>query len=257
MAYQHIQVEAIGKVGLVRINRPQQLNALSSETKEEIVGALEAYDSDPAIGCIVLTGNESAFAAGADIREMADATAVEMLDQNTSTIFERLRRIHKPIVASVSGWALGGGCELAMACDMIIASTTATFGQPEINLGIIPGAGGTQRLTRVVGKATAMEMVLNARFLSANEAYELGLVNRVVSAEACLEEAVALAGQIADRPPIAVRLAKEAINAAYEMSLAKGLAYERRTFTFLFSTDDQKEGMRAFLKKRQPAWKGR
>jgi enoyl-CoA hydratase len=257
MSYQNIQVEAFGKVGIVRIDRPAQLNALNAETKGEIIDALEAFDCHSGIGCMVLTGDDRAFAAGADIKQMADATVVDVLDQDKSSVSDRLRHIRKPIVAAVSGWALGGGCELAMACDMIVASNTAIFGQPEIKLGVIPGAGGTQRLTRVVGKAIAMEMVLNARFLSATEAFGLGLVSRVVSPETYLDEAVTLARQIADRPPIAVRLAKEAINAAYETSLSEGLLHERRNFTLLFSTEDQKEGMHAFLEKRSAAWHGK
>jgi enoyl-CoA hydratase len=254
MAYEHVLVETVGKVGLVRINRSQQLNALSAEVMEEIAGALEAFDADPAIGCMVLTGDERAFAAGADIKQMVDASPVEMLNRISAA---RLRGIRKPLIAAVSGWALGGGCELAMACDMIVASETATFGQPEINVGIMPGAGGTQRLTRAVGKAIAMEMVLNARFLKADEAYQFGLVNRVLAADSYLDEALELAGQIAERPPVSVRLAKEAVNAAFETTLAEGMAFERRNLTVLFSTEDQREGMRAFIEKRDPNWQGK
>jgi enoyl-CoA hydratase len=223
---------------------------------EELVTALEAFDRDPAIGCLVITGNERAFAAGADIKEMADATAVEMLQRDNIARWDRLRKLKKPLIAAVSGFCLGGGCELAMACDLLIASESARFGQPEINLGVMPGAGGTQRLTRAVGKALAMEMVLNARLLTAAEAAHYGLVNRVVPVEVYLDEALALAQSIAQRAPLAVRLAKEAVNQAFETHLADGLADERRAFYFLFSTDDQKEGMRAFLDKRPPNWLG-
>ena len=254
MAYEHVVVETVGKVGLVRINRPKQLNALSAEVMEEIAGALEAFDADPAVGCLVLTGDERAFAAGADIKQMVDASPVEMLDRISVA---RLRGIRKPLIAAVSGWALGGGCELAMACDMIVASETATFGQPEINVGIMPGAGGTQRLTRAVGKAIAMEMVLNARFLKADEAYQFGLVNRVTAAGSYLDEALDLAQEIAERPPVSVRLAKEAVNAAFETTLSEGMAFERRNFSLLFSTEDQQEGMRAFIDKRDPNWQGK
>ena len=254
--YQFILAETHGRVGLVRFNRPKALNALNSMLMEELVTALEAFDRDPAIGCLVVTGSERAFAAGADITEMAQATAVDMLQRDNIARWDRLRKLKKPLIAAVSGFCLGGGCELAMACDMIVASESARFGQPEINLGVMPGAGGTQRLTRAVGKAVAMEMVLNARLLTADEAARYGLVNRVVPVEACLDEALALAQSIAERAPLAVRLAKEAVNQAFETYLADGLADERRAFYFLFSTDDQKEGMRAFLDKRRPTWHG-
>ena len=257
MTYENILVETQGKVGVVRLNRPQQLNALNSQTMEELTTAVEAFDCDPQIGAIVITGNERAFAAGADIKEMADASAVEMLYRDAIRRWDRLRRVKKPIIAAVSGYCLGGGCELAMACDMIIASESARFGQPEINIGVMPGAGGTQRLARAVGKAIAMEMVLNARFLSADEALRYGLVNRVVPVEVYLEVAIRLGQEIAERAPVAVRLAKEAVNKAFETSLADGLEFERRLFYFLFATEDQKEGMRAFIEKRKPEWKGR
>jgi enoyl-CoA hydratase len=224
---------------------------------EELVTALEAFDRDPAIGCLVVTGNERAFAAGADIKEMAEATAVEMLQRDNIARWDRLRKLKKPLIAAVSGFCLGGGCELAMACDMIVASESARFGQPEINLGVMPGAGGTQRLTRAVGKALAMEMVLNGRLLTADEAARFGLAIRVVPVEACLDEALTLAQAIAARAPLALRLAKEAANNAFETYLADGLADERRAFYFLFATDDQKEGMRAFMAKRPPEWTGR
>jgi enoyl-CoA hydratase len=255
--YQFVATETHGRVGLVRFNRPKALNALNSGLMEEMVGALEAFDRSAEVGCLVVTGNERAFAAGADIGEMAEATAVEMLLRDNIARWDRLRRLKKPLIAAVSGFCLGGGCELAMACDMIVASETARFGQPEINLGVMPGAGGTQRLTRAVGKALAMEMILNARFLTADEAARFGLVNRVAPVEVYLEEALALAQSIAERAPLAVRLAKEAVNNAHESYLADGLADERRAFYFLFSTEDQKEGMKAFGEKRKAQWQGR
>jgi len=222
-----------------------------------LVDAALAFDADAAVGAIVITGDERAFAAGADIKEMASASVVEMLQANRIELWDALRGIKKPLIAAVSGWALGGGCELAMACDMIVASETARFGQPEINIGIIPGAGGTQRLTRAVGKALAMEVILNGRFLDAAEAERFGLVNRVVPVEQYLRTAIELAQQIAERAPLAVRLAKEAVNQAQESALAEGMADERRMFYMLFSTEDQKEGMQAFLDKRPARWQGR
>ena len=246
-----------GRVGLIQLNRPKVLNALNREIMGEVIVALEAFDEQEAIGVILLTGNKRAFAAGADISQMAGATPVSMLNNPFIDYWDRLGRISKPIVAAVSGFALGGGCELAMACDMIIASESAKFGQPEINIGVIPGAGGTQRLTRAVGKALAMEMVLNGRFLSAEEALRYGLVNQIVPVENYLEEAMKFAAEIADRAPVAVRLGKEAVNAAFETSLRSGLAYERRLFYMLFATEDQKEGMDAFVNKRTAEWKGK
>jgi len=251
-----IRTEVHGHAGLIRLNRPEAMNALNGAVMEQVAQALEAYDADAAIGAMVITGDDRAFAAGADIKEMAEATAVEMLLSDRIGRWDRLRRIHKPIIAAVSGWCLGGGNELAMACDMIVASETAKFGQPEINLGVIPGAGGTQRLTRAVGKAVAMEVVLNNRTLTAQEALMLGLVNRVVPVEAYLEEALRLANEIAARAPLAVRLGKEAVNHAFESFLADGVADERRAFYFLFSSKDQKEGMQAFVAKRKPEWTG-
>jgi len=251
-----IRTEVHDRTGLVRLNRPEVMNALNGQVMEELTQALETFDRDPAIGAMVITGDERAFAAGADIKEMAEATSVDMLLSDRIGRWDRLRRIHKPVIAAVSGWCLGGGHELAMACDMIIASETAKFGQPEINLGVIPGAGGTQRLTRAVGKAVAMEVVLNNRTLSAEEALTLGLVNRVVPVEAYLEEALRLANEIAARAPLAVRLGKEAVNHAFESFLADGVADERRAFYFLFSTRDQKEGMQAFVAKRKAEWSG-
>ena len=252
-----ILVETHGRAGVIRINRPKQLNALNGAVMRVLVDAALAFDADAAVGAIVFTGDERAFAAGADIKEMASASVVEMLQANRIELWDALRGIKKPLIAAVSGWALGGGCELAMACDMIVASETARFGQPEINIGIIPGAGGTQRLTRAVGKALAMEVILNGRFLDAAEAERFGLVNRVVPVEQYLRTAIELAQQIAERAPLAVRFAKEAVNQAQESALAEGMADERRMFYMLFSTEDQKEGMQAFLDKRPARWQGR
>jgi enoyl-CoA hydratase len=256
MTFTLIQAEVRDRAGLVRIHRPDAMNALNSTVMDELTQALEAFDADSGVGAMVLTGDDLAFAAGADIKEMADASSVEMLLSDRIGKWDRLRRIRKPVIAAVSGWCLGGGNELAMACDLIIASETAKFGQPEINLGVMPGAGGTQRLTRAVGKAVAMEMVLNNRTLTAAEALSYGLVARVVPVEAYLDEALRLANEIAARAPLAVRFAKETVNHAFESFLADGVADERRAFYFLFSTQDQKEGMRAFLEKRKPEWKG-
>ncbi|MEY3151168.1 MAG: hypothetical protein RLY92_1395 [Chloroflexota bacterium] len=252
-----VLVETHGRAGVIRINRPKQLNALNGAVMRVLVDAALAFDADATVGAIVITGDERAFAAGADIKEMASASVVEMLQANRIELWDALRGIKKPLIAAVSGWALGGGCELAMACDMIVASETARFGQPEINIGIIPGAGGTQRLTRAVGKALAMEVILNGRFLDAAEAERFGLVNRVVPVEQYLRTAIELAQQIAGRAPLAVRLAKEAVNQAQESALAEGMADERRMFYMLFSTEDQKEGMQAFLDKRPARWQGR
>jgi enoyl-CoA hydratase len=254
-AYETILTEIHNQVGLVRLNRPQALNALNALLMEELMGALDTFDTDPGIGCIVITGSERAFAAGADIKEMADASAIDMLVSNHISRFDHLRQIKKPVIAAVSGWCLGGGNELAMSCDMVIASESARFGQPEINIGVIPGAGGTQRLTKAVGKAIAMEMVLNNRTLTAEEALTYGLVNRVVPVERYLEEALDLAAQIAGRAPLAVRLGKEAVNHAFESFLSDGLKDERRSFYLLFASHDQKEGMSAFVEKRKAEWK--
>ena len=255
-AYTAILTETHGRVGLVRLNRPKALNALNGVLISELMSALVAFDEDEAIGAMVITGSERAFAAGADIKEMAGASAVEMLLHDDIGQFDKIRQIHKPVIAAVSGWCLGGGNELAMSCDMIVASESAQFGQPEINIGVIPGAGGTQRLTRAVGKAIAMEMVLNNRTLNAEEALRYGLVNRVVPVERYLDEALSLAAEIAARAPLAVRLGKEAVDHAFESFLQDGLADERRAFYFLFSTGDQKEGMKAFIEKRPAQWQG-
>lgn len=255
--YENILTSTEGRVGIVQLNRPKVLNALNRELMGELLVALESFDGDPDIGCVIIAGNDRAFAAGADITEMAKATPVSMLDNPFIDYWDRLRRISKPVVAAVSGYALGGGCELAMACDMIVASETARFGQPEINIGVIPGAGGTQRITRAVGKALAMEIVLNGRFLTADEALQHGLINRVFPVEVLMDEAVKFAAEIAARAPVALRMGKEAVNAAFEMSLQSGLAHERRLFYMLFATEDQKEGMDAFVNKRPPEWKGK
>jgi enoyl-CoA hydratase len=244
-------------VALIQFNRPEVLNALNRTLMEELVDALEAFDTDPAVHVIVIAGNEKAFAAGADIREMADASSVEMLLRDQFARWDRIRKIKKPLIAAVSGFALGGGCEVAMSCDMIVASETARFGQPEINIGVIPGAGGTQRLTRAVGKAKAMEMILTGRMIAADEALRWGLINAVVPVERYLEEAMALGREIAAKPPVAVRLAKEAVLKAFDTTIEGGLEFERKNFYLLFASDDQKEGMTAFGEKRTPAWKGK
>lgn len=245
------------RVGLVRLNRPQALNALRGQLMEELVHALRAFDADATIGAMVITGNERAFSAGADITEMAHATATEMLNRGMIERWRQLRLLRKPLIAAVSGHCLGGGCELAMVCDMIIASETAKFGQPEINIGVIPGAGGTQRLTRAVGKSLAMEVILNDRRLTAEEALRYGLASRVVPLETYLTEAITLATQIAARAPLALQLGKEAINRAYELNLTEATAYEEKLFYILFASEDQKEGMRAFMEKRPPQWQGK
>ena len=249
--------ETRGRVGLITLNRPQAMNALNNQLMHELMDALETFDKNDGVGAMVITGNEKAFAAGADIKEMADKSIQEMMDQDHIAVFGRIRTIRKPVIAAVSGWALGGGCEVALSCDMIVASESAKFGQPEISIGVIPGAGGTQRLARAVGKAIAMEMILNDRRLTADEAYQFGMVNRVVPVERYLDEAMKLAEEIAARAPMAVRAAKKMINQAYERTLSEGLAVEKQEFYNLFATEDQKEGMQAFVEKRQPQWKGK
>ncbi|MFQ5490129.1 MAG: enoyl-CoA hydratase-related protein [Phycisphaerae bacterium] len=252
-----ILTETVDRIGIVRINRPKQLNALNLELMEQLVDALEAFDADDDIRVMVLAGNERAFAAGADINDMVDSSVIEQYRRNQFARWERIRRISKPIVAAVSGFALGGGCELMMHCDVIVCSDTARIGQPEINLGVMPGAGGTQRLTRAVGKATAMDVILTGRFLTAAQALDFGLVSRVVPVEHFYSEAINVARTIAEKPPLALRLAKEAVLKAHELSLSAGLEYERKLFYMLFATQDQKEGMRAFVEKRKPEFKGR
>ena len=258
MAYENILVESQdGGVGLIRLNRPKALNALNAALMTELLHALNTMDADETTHCIVITGDDRAFAAGADIKEMVDASAVQMLTRDSIRLWDGIAAIHKPVIAAVSGWCLGGGCELALACDMIVASDSAKFGQPEITIGVIPGAGGTQRLTRAVGKALAMEMILNNRTLTADEALRFGMINRVSPVDSYLAEALKLAHEIAARAPLAVRLAKESISKAFEGGLREGIAAERRNFYFLFATEDQKEGMAAFVAKRDPQWKGK
>lgn len=257
MSYEQILVVAEGSVGRIQLNRPKALNALNSQLMAELVDALQQFERDPAIRCLLLHGDERAFAAGADIKEMADQGAIDMYQRDFISLWDAVYRIRKPIIAAVSGFALGGGCELAMACDIIIASETARFGQPEINLGVLPGAGGTQRLTRAVGKSLAMEMVLTGRMLSAEEARAAGLVSRVVPPEFYLEEARKVAQEIAAKSPVAAQLAKEAVLGAFETSLAGGIQLERRLFYMAFASQDQKEGMQAFVEKRQPQFQGK
>jgi enoyl-CoA hydratase len=257
MTLKHLILTRQDGYAVVQLNRPDVLNALNMALMAELVETLEGLDRDDAVRCIVVTGGARAFAAGADIFEMADATAMEMLLRDQFARWDRIRRIKKPLIAAVNGFALGGGCELVMICDIIVAGETARFGQPEINLGVIPGAGGTQRLTRAVGKAKAMEMVLTGRTITAGEALRLGLVTTVVPAEACLDEAKALAREIASKPPLAVRLAKEAVLKSFDTTVEGGLEFERKSFYLLFASDDQKEGMKAFAEKRKPEWKGR
>jgi enoyl-CoA hydratase len=257
MTYEMILTEIRSRVGLITLNRPKALNALNNQLMNEVIDALEDFDRQEDVSAMVITGNEKAFAAGADIKEMADKSASEMKDSDHTAVFDQIRSIQKPVIAAVSGWALGAGCEVALSCDMIVASESAKFGQPEITIGVIPGAGGTQRLTRAVGKAIAMEMILNNRTLNAREAYQFGLVNRVVPVDSYLDESLKLAEEIASRAPLAVRAAKKMINQAYEESLSAGLADEKQEFYNLFSSEDQKEGMRAFIEKRKPAWRSR
>ena len=253
-----IKVIREAPIATVQLDRPDVLNALSEELMDELVARLEELDADPEIRCLVLTGSDKAFAAGADIKaSFVEATPASMLEQDLTTRWERVRRIRKPIVAAVSGYCLGGGCELAMTCDIIVASETAQFGQPEVNLGIIPGAGGTQRLTRAVGKYRAMEIILTGRRVKADEAKAIGLVAHVYPAASWLEDAKALARTIAEKPPIAVRLATEAIDLAWNSTLDAGLEFERKAFYLLFSTEDKKEGVDAFVAKRKAVFKGR
>lgn len=257
MAYTSILVETRGRVGLVTLNRPQALNALNHALMRELMDALDAFDKDDAIGAMVITGNDKAFAAGADIKEMADESALDMTRNDHIAVFGRIRTIQKPVIAAVSGWALGGGCELALSCDMIVTSDTAKFGLPEVTIGVIPGAGGTQRLIRAVGKSIAMEMILNDRKINAQEALHYGLVSRVVPVSDYFNEALKLAEEIAARAPLAIRAAKRAINHSYESFLKDGLAEEKQIFYNLFGTEDQKEGMQAFVEKRKPNWAGK
>ena len=256
MAYENIIVETREHVGLITLNRPKALNALNAALMRELGEALMKFDADENIGAIVITGSEKAFAAGADIKEMQSKSFVDAYKQDFITAeWETVTRIRKPVIAAVAGYALGGGCELAMMCDFILAADTAKFGQPEINLGVMPGAGGTQRLTRFVGKSKSMEMNLTGRFMGAEEAERSGLVSRIIPADELIDEAVATASKIAEKGAIAVMATKESVNRAYETTLSEGVRFERRLFHALFSTADQAEGMEAFIDKRQPTFK--
>ncbi|NTF40684.1 MULTISPECIES: enoyl-CoA hydratase [Rhizobium] len=257
MAYETLIVETHGAVGLVRLNRPQALNALNSTVLSELKQAYAAFHQDDAIGAIVLTGSEKAFAAGADIKEMQPLDFIDVYKNDLMSGWDEVAKVRKPVIAAVSGFALGGGCELAMMCDFIIASETAKFGQPEITLGVIPGMGGSQRLTRAVGKAKAMDLILTGRMMDAAEAERAGLVARVVPADKLLDEALAAAAKIASLSRPSVLMAKEAVNRALETTLEEGLRFERRLFHSLFGTEDQREGMAAFMEKRKPAFKNR
>ncbi len=257
-AYQTLLIERTDGVALVRLNRPEALNALNSQLLGELAALLDVLEADSAIGCVVLTGSERAFAAGADIKEMSSKSYADMFKEDFFTApARRLERFRKPVIAAVAGYALGGGCELAMMCDFIIAAETAKFGQPEINLGVAPGIGGTQRLTRFVGKSKAMDMILTGRMMDAAEAERAGLVSRIVPADKLIEEAMTAAKKIAAQSPLAVMMNKEMVGAAYETTLTQGVALERRLFHSLFAFDDQKEGMAAFVEKRKPEFRGR
>jgi enoyl-CoA hydratase len=252
MTTETIIVERRGRVGIVRLNRPQALNALNATLRNELLGAVEAFDADAEVGCILITGSDKAFAAGADIKEMADKSYIDIFRADYAADYERLTRVRKPVIAAVAGFALGGGCELAMMCDFIIAADNAKFGQPEIKLGIIPGIGGTQRLARAVGKAKAMDLILTGRMMDAAEAERSGLVARVVPAARLMEEALKVAETIAAMSQPSLLAAKEAVNRSFETSLAEGVRFERRVFHALFATKDRKEGMAAFIEKRPP-----
>lgn len=244
-------------IALIQLNRPKELNALNPQLMQEVRDALQQLDKNEQVKAIIITGNDQAFAAGADIKQMADKSAIDMQVMDQFSTWDQIRKTKKPIIAAVSGFALGGGCEFVMTCDMVIASETAKFGQPEIKLGTIPGAGGTQRLTKAIGKAKAMELILTGRFLSAQEAHFYGLVNKVVPVEMYMHEAVELAKEIAQMSSIAVQLAKEAINRSFETQLDEGLMFERKNFYLTFASEDQKEGMKAFMEKRKPVFKGK
>jgi len=245
------------KVGQIQFNRPDVLNALNIEMMGEILNTLKYFDSNKEIGCIIITGNKKAFAAGADIKEMATQSAIDMYVRDQFATWDNIRKIKKPIIAATSGFVLGGGCELVMTCDIIVAAECTRFGQPEIKIGIIPGAGGTQRLTRAIGKARAMEMILTGRMYSAREMFEAGLVSRIADDEVFLEEAQALAKEIAAMPPLAVQIAKDSILKAFDTTIETGLELERKLFYLLFASEDMKEGMGAFIEKRKPIWKGK
>lgn len=255
MSEEAIVTETRRRVGVIQLNRPKALNALNATLKDQLLAAAERFDADPNVGCIVITGSDKAFAAGADIKEMANKTYIDVFSEDFAAGYERLTRVRKPIVAAVAGFALGGGCELAMMCDVIIAADTAKFGQPEIKLGVIPGMGGTQRLIRAVGKAKAMDLILTGRMMDAVEAERSGLVARVVPASVLMEEAMKIAESIASLSLPSLLAAKEAINRALETSLSEGLRFERRVFHGLFATHDQKEGMAAFVAKRPASFR--
>lgn len=257
MAYECIKAETRGAVGLITLDRPKALNALNAKLIDELGTALDGFEEDIHVRCIVLTGNEKAFAAGADIKEMQDLTFAEAYRDDFISRWERLSRTRKPVIAAVAGYALGGGCELAMMCDFIIAAESAKFGQPEISLGIIPGAGGTQRLVRSIGKSKAMDMILTGRTMDAQEAERSGLVSRIVPDDELIDRALDAAGKIADFSLPAVMMAKESVDRAYETTLAEGIRFERRLFHALFATEDQKEGMKAFVEKRTPQFRHR
>jgi len=257
MSYENIIVETKGRVGIIRLNRPQALNALNAALIKELIAAVDSFDAEPNIGCILITGNEKAFAAGADIKEMTDKSYMDAFLKNFGANEDAIARARKPTVAAVAGFALGGGCEYAMQCDVIIAADNAKFGQPEIKIGVIPGYGGTQRLTRAVGKAKAMDMILTGRMMDAAEAERAGLVARVVPLASLMDEAMKVAETIASMSLPSVLSAKEAVNRAFEVSLSEGVLFERRVFHSLFATEDQKEGMKAFVEKRKPAWKNK
>jgi enoyl-CoA hydratase len=257
MTYQNILVETQGRVGIIRLNRPQALNALNKALIAELTQAIETFDADEKIGCMLITGNDKAFAAGADIKEMADKPFIDAYLGDFVSNWNVAARARKPIVAAVAGFALGGGCELAMQCDIVIAADTAKFGQPEIKLGVIPGIGGTQRLARAVGKAKAMDLILTGRMMDAAEAEKSGLVARLVPPEKLMDEAMKVAEAIANMSLPSVLAGKEAVNRAFEGGLSEGMAFERRIFHSLFATADQKEGMKAFIEKRTPKWKNK
>lgn len=257
MAFENIIEEKKGKVGLIRLDRPDALNALNSALIDELGQALDAFEADDQIGAIVITGNEKAFAAGADIKEMQSKSYMDAYKEDFISTWDRVARCRKPVIAAVAGYALGGGCELALMCDIILAADTAEFGQPEITLGIMPGAGGTQRLTRIVGKAKAMEMCLTGRRMKAEEAERAGLASRVIPANELMDEALKVADKIASFSMPTVMLAKESVNRSYETNLTEGIRFERRIFHSMFATEDQKEGMQAFVEKRKPSFKNR
>lgn len=258
MPFEFIKVnnQAAKFVAHIQLNRPKELNALNLQLMTELKDTLQQMDKNDEVRAIVISGNDKAFAAGADIKQMADKSAIDMYKTDQFSIWDGIKKIKKPLIAAVSGYALGGGCELAMLCDMIVASETATFGQPEIKIGVMPGAGGTQRLTRAIGKALAMEMVLTGKFITAEEALQAGLVNKIVPVELYLQEAVKLASSIAQMPPLAVKMAKESVLKAFDTTLEEGLQFERKNFYLLFATADQKEGMHAFMEKRSAEFKG-